>query len=67
MLHGVSKDRKAGGQMTMGSVRQGEATCKDAKIGRIQWAHVSRSGCNYGLEKTMGFRMRPMQPPAEQC
>lgn len=67
MLHGVSKDRKAEGQMTVGFVRRGEATCKDAKVGRIQWLHVSRSGLIYGLTKTMGFRVRSMEPSAKQC
>ena len=63
----MSKDRKVEGQMITGFVRQGEATCKDAKIGRIQWIRVSMSGLIYGLVKTMGFRMRPMQPSAKQC
>ena len=67
MLHGVSKDRKAEGQMIMGFVRQGEATCKDAKIGRIQWIHVSRSGLIYGLVKTTGFRMRSLEPSIKLC
>lgn len=53
--------------MIMGFVRQGEATCKDAKIGRIQWIHVSRSGLIYGLVKTMGFRMKPVESSAKQC